>query len=84
MKNKINKLIKKYNKIFSERYSVQYDIREEPYKDAIESLQSLQLRCVCDSETTYAECELLINYLNYLKLKETKLLEKFEKMESDK
>lgn len=83
MKNKINKLIKKYNKIFSEKYGTQFDIRED-YVDSIDSLESLKADCVCDSETTYVECELLINYLNYLKLKETKLLEKFEKMESDK
>lgn len=83
MKNKINKLIKKYNKILSERYGTEFDIREESYGGSIESLESLQVDCVCDSETTYVECELLINYLNYLKLKETKLLEKFEKMESD-
>lgn len=80
MKNKINKLIKKYNKIFSEKYGTQFDIREEY---SIDSLESLKADCVCDSETTYVECELLINYLNYLKLKETKLLEKFEKMESE-
>lgn len=83
MKNKINKLIKKYNKIFSKKYGTQFDIREE-YVGSIDSLESLKADCVCDSETTYVECELLINYLNYLKLKEIKLLEKFEKMESDK
>lgn len=80
MKNKINKLIKKYNKIFSKKYGAPFDIREDY---SIDSLESLQMDCVCDSETTYVECELLINYLNYLKLKETKLLEKFEKMESE-
>lgn len=71
MKYNINKLIKKYNKVLSEKYRIKdYDLLEEDFTNVIDSLESLMYDCCSDGEQQYLECKYLRMYFYYKEIKE--------------
>ena len=63
----IKKLIKKYNKILTEkyaRYCYKYKLLKN-YDDDIDSLSSLKGECWSDTCDTYKECDYLLKYVYF-------------------
>jgi len=76
-KYNLKKLIKKYNKILSEKYGTNFDILEESIKGSLDSIESLQYECWADNCDTWEECDYIKKYLYFKYIeKDIKDLEK--------
>jgi len=81
-KYNLKRLIKKYNKILSERYGVKHDLLEDY---SLDSLETIQAECWTDSCQTWQEAEYLKRYLYYRTIKnDIKNFIEFEKEEKRK
>lgn len=76
----LKELIKKYNKILSERYGIDFDLLKD-FRDSKDSLDTLKSECWSDVCDTWLECDYILKYLYFRYIKND--IKDFEKIEGE-